>query len=61
MISEQNRYKNTDQWNTIESLEVNPCTYGQLVYEKGSKNILMEKRLCSTIHTRKTRQVHVKE
>ena len=33
----QNR--NTDQWNKIESPEVNPCTYGYLVFHKGGKNI----------------------
>jgi hypothetical protein len=40
--------KQVDQWNRIEDSEMNPNTYGHLIFVKGSKIIQWKKTAFST-------------
>ena len=52
--------RHTDQGNRIESLEINPHTYCQLIFDKGGQNIKWEK-LSSLSGARKVEQPHVNQ
>ena len=55
------RNRNTDQWNKKESPEINPCSYGYLIFDKEARIYNGAKTASSINGAVKIGQLRVKE
>jgi len=55
------RDRQMDQWKTIEDPEMNPYTYGHLIFDKGAKRVQWKKDSISANGAGSTGGQHVEE
>ena len=53
--------RHTDQWNRIESPEINPCQHGQLIFDKRGRSINGVKIASFINGVERSGQVHAKK